>query len=108
MGFSPRDMVREVLSEGVQILGANCGNGIRDMIDIVREIREADSEIPILIHANAGIPVYRDGKTVFPESPDEMSSMVIPIINSGANIIGGCCGTTPNHIKNMRRVIDRL
>jgi len=107
MGFSPRDMVREILDEGVQILGANCGNGIRDMIDIVREIREADPEIHILIHANAGIPFYRDGQTVFPETPDEMASLVVPILDAGACIVGGCCGTTPQHIRRIRETINQ-
>ncbi len=107
MGYSPRDMVAEIVKEGVNILGANCGNGIRDMIDIVKEIRMADKNIPILIHANAGIPFYREGQTIFPESPDEMASMVIPILNAGANIVGGCCGTTPLHIRRMREIINK-
>lgn len=106
MGFSPRDMVREIKDEGVQIIGANCGNGIRDMIGIVKEIRESDPGIPILIHANAGIPFYRDGETVFPETPDEMASLVIPILDAGASIVGGCCGTTPQHIRRIRETIN--
>jgi 5-methyltetrahydrofolate--homocysteine methyltransferase len=106
MGYSPQDMVREIIGEGVQIIGANCGNGIRDMTDIVREIRKADPVIPILIHANAGIPFYQEGQTIFPETPDEMATMVNPILEAGANIVGGCCGTTPQHIKRIRETIN--
>lgn len=107
MGYSPRDMVTEIVREGVNIIGANCGNGIRDMIDIVKEIRTADNKIPILIHANAGIPFYHDGQTVFPETPDEMASMVVPILEAGANIVGGCCGTTPLHIRRIREIVNK-
>ena len=107
MGFSPRDMVESILQEGVDIIGANCGNGIRDMTDIVREIRTVNTKIPVLIHANAGIPVYRDGKTVFPETPEEMASFIDPIILAGANIVGGCCGTTPEHIRQIREKISK-
>ncbi|MBR9999645.1 MAG: homocysteine S-methyltransferase family protein [Cyclobacteriaceae bacterium] len=107
MGYSPRDMVETILQEGVDIIGANCGNGIRDMTGIVREIRAVNTSIPILIHANAGMPVYRDGRTVFPETPEEMASYVIPIIEAGANIVGGCCGTTPEHIRQIREIIDK-
>ena len=105
MGFSPTDMVNRLLDEGVDILGANCGNGFKDMIDIVREIRQTNNSIPVLVHANAGIPVYQDGKTVFPESPEEMSTFVNQIIDAGANIIGGCCGTTPKHIAKLKEMV---
>jgi 5-methyltetrahydrofolate--homocysteine methyltransferase len=105
MGVSPKDMIIELLQEGVDVIGANCGNGIRDMIDIVKEIRKYAKKAPVLIHANAGIPVYRDGQTVFPESPEEMASFLLPILEAGANIVGGCCGTTPEHIRQMREII---
>jgi 5-methyltetrahydrofolate--homocysteine methyltransferase len=105
MGISPADMVKELTREGVDIIGANCGNGIKDMIGIVKEIRSEDKNIGILIHANAGIPIYEDGKTIFPESPVEMASSIKEIINAGANIIGGCCGTTPAHITRIKNAI---
>ena len=107
MGVSPTEMVQTLVNGGVDLIGANCGNGIADMIGIVKEIRSINNEIPILIHANAGMPVYKDGETVFPETPDEMSSRVLEIIDAGANIIGGCCGTTPGHICKVREVLDQ-
>lgn len=105
MGFSPSDMVQQLITEKVDIIGANCGNGFQDMIGIVKEIRMADQHIPILVHANAGIPVYQDGQTVFPETPEQMGSYVKNIIDAGANIIGGCCGTTPAHISKLKEMI---
>lgn len=106
MGIAPTDMVNTLVDAGADLIGANCGNGIEDMIGIVKEIRKENPEIPILVHANAGMPIYEDGKTVFPETPDEMATLVPNIIAAGANAIGGCCGTTPEHISCVRVAID--
>lgn len=108
MGISPTDMVNTLVDEGADLIGANCGNGIADMIGIVKEIRQTNSKIPILIHANAGMPVYNDGQTIFPESPEIMATRVKEIIEAGANIVGGCCGTTPAHICKVREVVDSI
>jgi 5-methyltetrahydrofolate--homocysteine methyltransferase len=77
------------------------------MIPIVQEIRSVNPDIPVLIHANAGMPVYENGQTVFPETPDEMCESIPELIKSGANIIGGCCGTTPDHIRKMVETIKK-
>jgi 5-methyltetrahydrofolate--homocysteine methyltransferase len=107
MGVSPTEMVNTLVAAGADLIGANCGNGISDMIGIVEEIRKTNTEIPVLIHANAGMPHYHDGQTVFPESPDEMAVLVPKILAAGANIIGGCCGTTPGHICRVREMVDK-
>jgi 5-methyltetrahydrofolate--homocysteine methyltransferase len=107
MGIAPTDMVNTLIDAGAELIGANCGNGIEDMIGIVKEIRKANKDIPVLVHANAGMPIYDDGKTVFPETPDEMADLVPKIIEAGANIIGGCCGTTPDHICRVREEVDK-
>lgn len=101
MGVSPAEMVLAVKEAGAVIVGTNCGNGFDQMIDIVQEIRSIDSVTPILVHANAGKPIFQNGKTVFPETPEMMAAKVLEIIKSGANIIGGCCGTTPTHIQKL-------
>ncbi len=105
MGVTPTEMTQKLVDSGADIVGANCGNGISNMIGIVSEIRSVNQDIPVLIHANAGVPVYRDGKTVFPESPDEMARFVNQLIDAGANIIGGCCGTSPDHIRKIAEVV---
>jgi 5-methyltetrahydrofolate--homocysteine methyltransferase len=107
MGISPAEMTQSLVNAGASVIGANCGNGIADMIGIVQEIRNLNQDIPILIHANAGIPQLIDGKTFFPESPTTMASKVFEIIASGANIIGGCCGTTPEHIFEVCTEVKR-
>ena len=105
MGVTPADMVNMVIDAGADIIGANCGNGSEGMISIVNKIRAVNKDIPVLIHANAGMPVYKDGETFFPESPDDMALYVQRLINAGANIIGGCCGTTPEHIKKIADIV---
>ena len=105
MGTSVPEAVTSAIAAGADVVGANCGNGTAGMIEIVREIREMDDIIPVLVHANAGLPVYQDGKTVFPEDPEEMASQVRGLVDAGANVIGGCCGTTPEHIRRIARIV---
>ncbi|MDD4425255.1 MAG: homocysteine S-methyltransferase family protein [Mariniphaga sp.] len=107
MGVSPAEMVQPLLDAGADIIGANCGNGIAGMVNIVKEIRKINPLIPVLIHANAGMPVYIDGETVFPEKPEEMAAFIPEIIAAGANIIGGCCGTTPEHICKIKEAVNK-
>jgi len=107
MGVSPFEMVNSMKAAGAHIVGSNCGNGIRDMISIVTAIRAVDRNIPVIIQANAGLPEYIDGKTVFRESPEMMASYIPDLLKEGANIIGGCCGTTPEHIREMGKALGR-
>lgn len=107
MGVSPTQMTEELCALGITGLGANCGNGIDGMIHITKEIREANAEVPVIIHANAGMPVYSDGKTVFPESPEMMASSSHLLLKAGANVIGGCCGTSPAHIKKLVEALKK-
>jgi len=108
MGISPAEMTEALIEAGADIIGANCGNGMADMIGIVKEIRKVNAQIPILIHANAGMPQYCDGETTFPETPADMAGRVKEIIDAGANIIGGCCGTTPDHICEVHQIVKSL
>ena len=105
MGVSPTDMTNELIEAGADIIGANCGNGMEGMIAITKEIRSVNPDIPVLIHANAGAPIFKDGITTFPETPDYMAGLVKKLIAGGANIIGGCCGTTPQHISKIAQVV---
>ncbi|MDO9152205.1 MAG: homocysteine S-methyltransferase family protein [Paludibacter sp.] len=105
MGVSPAEMVEVLKAAGVDILGANCSNGIEGMIKVTEEIRSVDKDIPILIHANAGLPILQGMCTVFPESPEMMAAFATQLAAAGANIIGGCCGTTPQHIRRLAETL---
>lgn len=107
MGVSPAEMVISMKEAGAHIIGSNCGNGIEDMIGVVNEIKAADNKIPVMIQANAGAPEFIDGITTYRESPELMASFVPQLIKAGVNILGGCCGTTPEHIRQMGKAIGR-
>lgn len=102
MGVSPGQAAEEMIDAGADIIGTNCGNGIERMIDIVKELRAVAPDAPILVHANAGLPQNVNGVDVFPESPEDMAAQVDDLVVAGANIIGGCCGTTPDHIAAIK------
>lgn len=108
MGVSPEDAVKAAVAAGADVVGPNCGNGIERMIEIVRDMRRVNATVPILVHANAGLPKNVNGVDIFPETPEEMAARVPELVAAGANIIGGCCGTTPAHIKAIRQAVDRL
>jgi len=105
MGVSPAEMAAAMLSAGSDIIGANCGNGMERMVEIVTQLRQATADTPILVHANAGAPVNVDGVDKFPETPQEMAQNAVAVVSAGANIIGGCCGTTPDHIRAVREAV---
>jgi 5-methyltetrahydrofolate--homocysteine methyltransferase len=102
MGVSPEQFAEEILEAGPDIIGTNCGNGIERMIDIVKALRAAAPDTPMLVHANAGLPKNVNGVDIFPESPEEMVGRIPALVEAGANIIGGCCGTTPAHIEAIK------
>lgn len=107
MGVSPEQAAVKLTAAGADVVGANCGNGIEQMIAIASEFRR-HTALPILIHANAGLPVLINGKTVFTQTALVMAERVKELVVAGASIIGGCCGTTPEHISAIRNVIDQL
>ena len=105
MGISPAEAALACAEAGADVIGTNCGNGLKNMANIVSQMREVVPDIPILVHANAGLPEIKNGETIYPETPDDMSRLVPQIIRAGANIIGGCCGTTPAHIAVIKKSI---
>ena len=105
MGTDPVSAMNAVIEAGAEIVGANCGNGIERMIEIVSLMRSANKTIPILVHANAGLPKTVNGEVVFPETPQDMAALAPKLAAAGANIIGGCCGTTPAHITEIKKAV---
>lgn len=108
MGVSPEEAAAAMLADGADIVGTNCGNGSERMVEIVRAMRSVAAGVPLLVHANAGLPAQVDGQDVFPETPAEMAAQVPRLVDAGASIIGGCCGTTPDHIRALRAAVQAL
>jgi 5-methyltetrahydrofolate--homocysteine methyltransferase len=100
MGVTPERAVKELAAAGADVTGANCGNGIDVMVELAREMRQA-TDGPLLVHSNAGIPAYQGGEIVYPESPDYMVERFEILADMGIDILGGCCGTGPEHIRAL-------
>jgi len=104
MGVTPATAAEQLAAADVDVIGTNCGNGIETMIAIVHELR-AHCTLPLWARPNAGVPQLVDGTTVFPDSPAAMAGKIAALRDAGASMIGGCCGTTPAHI---RAIADAL
>ncbi len=105
MGVSVRQAAEELAKAGADIVGSNCGNGIENMIRIAREFKKCTA-LPVIIQSNAGLPETKTDSLVYPETPEFMAEKARELLDMGVNIIGGCCGTTPEHIAAIRKVVD--
>lgn len=105
MGVTPERAAQELAAAGVDVIGANCGQGIAGYVPICRRLHSATGR-PIWIKANAGLPELKNGRTVYSTSPDEFASFFPALVEAGASFIGGCCGTTPEFVKAMRACRD--
>ena len=104
MGVTPERAVTELREAGADVVGANCGNGIDRMLDLAAQMRAADDGL-MLIHSNAGIPDMKDGQIIYNESPEYMAERFKRLADMGINILGGCCGTGPDHIRAIRAAV---
>jgi 5-methyltetrahydrofolate--homocysteine methyltransferase len=107
MGVNIEKAARELEAAGADIIGSNCGNGIEDMTMIAREYKEFTS-LPIIIQSNAGLPEIKDDEAVYPETPEFMAEKSKELAAVGVSIIGGCCGTTPGHIRAIGQAVRSL
>jgi 5-methyltetrahydrofolate--homocysteine methyltransferase len=107
MGVSPEAAAERMTAWGVDLLGLNCGTGV-DMTmaaDVVRRYRSV-SGLPVMAQPNAGQPVLEDFKVVYKETPEQMAAGLPALLGAGARIVGGCCGSTPGHIRRLREGLD--
>jgi 5-methyltetrahydrofolate--homocysteine methyltransferase len=106
MGLSPQQVAESLVILGADVIGANCGVGFESMITIIKNIREVSEKIPIIVQSNAGLPIIEDGNLKYSETPETIKEIIPRLIDAGANIIGGCCGTTPEHIKVITEIVS--
>jgi 5-methyltetrahydrofolate--homocysteine methyltransferase len=107
MGVSPESAAEHMAEWGVDVLGLNCGTGV-DMTlaaDVVRRYRSV-SALPVMAQPNAGQPALEDFKVVYKETPDQMAAGLPGLLAAGARIVGGCCGSTPDHVRRLRQLLD--
>ena len=108
MGISPQQAVKELSELDIQLLGANCGTGSDELIKAVKEIIAEKPSVPVIAKANAGIPEIINREVVYTGSPEVMAKYAAEVWKEGALLIGGCCGSTPNHIKAMAEALADL
>ncbi|MBQ3007186.1 MAG: homocysteine S-methyltransferase family protein [Clostridia bacterium] len=106
-GASPAAMIAMLEGLGVDAIGMNCSLGPKQMAEIVPEFAKYSS-VPVIVNPNAGLPRSENGKTVFDIDADEFSDIMCDIVKAGATIIGGCCGTTPEHIRKTVKKTKNL
>ncbi|MBQ4604940.1 MAG: homocysteine S-methyltransferase family protein, partial [Clostridia bacterium] len=106
-GANPAAMIAMLEGLGADAIGMNCSLGPKQMLDIVPEFTK-HSSTPIIVNPNAGLPRSENGKTVYDIDAEEFSDIMCEIVKSGATIIGGCCGTTPEHIRKTVEKTKKL
>lgn len=107
MGITPENAARFMRDAGVDIIALNCGSGV-DVKWAANAIPRYRSicELPTMAQPNAGTPVLEKMKVVYKQTPEEMASELSSLLSTGVNIVGGCCGSTPEHIRLFRKMID--
>lgn len=105
-GMNPKEAARALEKLNVDAIGTNCSSAIEHMIEIVRVMRK-NSNLPILAQPTAGQPSVHGTKIFYPETPEKMARHVPQLIDAGAQLIGGCCGTTPEHLRAMIQAARR-
>jgi 5-methyltetrahydrofolate--homocysteine methyltransferase len=106
MGITPADYAQFAAEIGLDIAGSNCGVGPAELMDSTQGLIAAGIEIPVVAKGNCGIPQYVDGAIHFHGSPELMAQYALYARDAGATIIGGCCGTTPEHTAAMVNALD--
>jgi len=105
MGCDILTMMDKLIPVGADVIGANCGKGMYDMLEIISELRKLTPH-PLLAQSNAGIPEWDGEKNIYRETPQQRAISVQKLLQFDINVVGGCCGTTPEHIKTTRDVVD--
>ena len=103
-GESPAEVAKGFLAAGADIIGMNCGRGPDRAIAIIREMR-AVTDVPLVAYPNAGLPVTKGDTVTYELGPEEMARDYPALLDVGCNIVGGCCGSDPRHIKLIAEVV---
>jgi len=106
MGVSPRQAAEAMSAAGADMVGCNCGAGVENYVKVAALLREA-TDLPIWVKPNAGVPELDGGQVVYKERPEDYAARVPALIEAGANVIGGCCGTGPEHIRRIVQMLQK-
>lgn len=106
MGTSPTDAAGAMVGAGADLVGTNCCSGAQEALEIMSTMLDS-SPVAVVAQPNAGLPVYESGKVTYPETPDAVAAGALKLFEKGMRIVGGCCGTTPAHIKEIGTMIGK-
>jgi 5-methyltetrahydrofolate--homocysteine methyltransferase len=103
-GQAPADVARDLLAAGADIVGMNCGRGPDRAVAIIREMR-AVTDAPLVAYPNAGLPITTGDQTAYELGPEAMAKDYPALLDAGASVVGGCCGSGPEHIRLIAEVV---
>ena len=107
MGVSPKQAVETLAAWGVQVIGANCGNGLTEIQTVMTEmVAHRPPGVVLYAQSNAGLPVLQGGDVFYDGTPEVMADYARQMKALGVDVIGGCCGTTPTHLRAMREALE--
>jgi 5-methyltetrahydrofolate--homocysteine methyltransferase len=101
MGTTVEQATTELTEAGADVIGSNCGQGIEGFVKLCANMK-ANTDRPIWIKGNAGLPEMVAGKAIYKTTPEEFTSFAQPLLDAGADFIGGCCGTSPDFIRALQ------
>ena len=102
-GATPEQAATALVEAGADVIGANCGQGIAGFVNVCARLKSAAAGHPVWIKANAGLPQMQNGLATYVMTAAEFAAYVPAVLSAGANFIGGCCGTTPDFIRELHR-----
>lgn len=107
MGTDVETAMKSMIDAGADVVGTNCGTDLSfdDYVDLARQMVEASGDTPVIISANAGQPELVDGEATYQATPDDMAAYAKRVVETGVNVVGGCCGTTPAHLAAVAAVL---
>jgi 5-methyltetrahydrofolate--homocysteine methyltransferase len=108
MGTTVPEAMEAAIAAGATAVGANCGTALAlsDYVRLAQELTAAAGDVPVILQPNAGTPRMVEGRLVYDATPEQMAAIVPDLLSAGVRIIGGCCGTGPEHLRAMRAALD--
>jgi 5-methyltetrahydrofolate--homocysteine methyltransferase len=108
MGLTPTKMAEAIAPLGVAAIGANCGRSLDDMEQIVSELNAISPGIPLWVKPNAGLPTMQGDVARYETTPQKMADYTLRYLEAGARIVGGCCGTSPEHLRRIAGAVRSI
>ncbi len=108
MGVKPADVIKRYKTKGAVLVGANCGTTLENMETIIKDYAATETNFPLWAKPNAGMPRLFGTQTLYDVSPDQMAEFAVKYVKNGARIVGGCCGSTPEHVAAIAKAVKLL